>query len=64
MKFPDKHVLYAIDKWWFQLQGKDNWLLITPLTVTQREDYSDIEKKHTNYTRLMIDLDKPFLFGR
>jgi glycosyl transferase family 25 len=59
---PEQHVLYAIDKYWFQLQEKDNWYLITPLTVTQREDYSDIEKRHTNYTRVMIDLDKEWMF--
>ena len=61
MRNPEKHVMYAIDKWWFQLQQKDTWYLIVPLTVTQREDYSDIEKKRTNYTWLMTDLDKPFL---
>jgi glycosyl transferase family 25 len=58
LKFPHLHVLYAIDKYWFNLQKKDNWFLIIPLTVTQREDYSDIEKKQTNYTRSMTDLDK------
>ena len=58
LKFPDKPVLYAIDKYWFQLQKRDKWFLIIPLTVTQREDYSDIEKRATNYTPVMIDLDK------
>jgi GR25 family glycosyltransferase involved in LPS biosynthesis len=58
---PEKHSLYAIDKWWFQLQEKNDWYLITPLSVTQKEDYSDIEKRQTNYTRFMIDLDKPWL---
>lgn len=58
LREPEKHVLYAIDKHWFQLQEIDTWLLVTPLTVTQREDYSDIEKRPTNYTRAMIDLDK------
>lgn len=55
---PHNHVLYAIDKYWFILQKIDKWFLITPLTVTQREDYSDIEKRQTNYTRAMLDLDK------
>jgi len=59
---PDQHVIYAIDKYWFRLQEKDNWFLITPLTVTQREDYSDIEKRPTNYTRVMTDLDKEWMF--
>jgi len=62
MKHPEHHVLYAIDKWWFRLQEKHNWYLITPLSVTQREDYSDIEQKNTNYTQIMIDLDKEWLF--
>lgn len=62
MNNPALHIQYAIDKYWFKLQEKDNWYLITPLTVTQREDYSDIEKRHTNYTRVMIDLDKEWMF--
>jgi glycosyl transferase family 25 len=62
IKYPEQHVVYAIDKYWFQLQEKDNWFLITPLTVTQREDYSDIEKRPTNYTRVMTDLDKEWMF--
>jgi len=64
MKNPELHVQYAIDKYWFRLQEKDDWFLITPLTVTQREDYSDIEKRHTNYTRVMVDLDKEWMFKR
>jgi len=58
MKNPTQHVIYAIDKYWFRLQEKDNWYLIIPLTVTQREDYSDIEQRPVNYTRVMLDLDK------
>ena len=61
---PQLHVLYAIDKYWFNLQKVDNWFLIIPLTVTQREDYSDIEKRPTNYTNAMIDLDKEEFFKR
>ena len=55
---PQQHVLYAIDKYWFQLQKRDNWYLIIPLSVTQREDYSDIEKRATNYSHVMLDVDK------
>ena len=58
LREPTNHKSYAIDKYWFRLQAKDNWFLIIPLTVTQREDYSDIEKRPTNYTRAMLDLDK------
>jgi glycosyl transferase family 25 len=61
IKNPTNGFLYAIDKYWFALQEKHNWYLIIPLTVVQREDYSDIEKKHTNYTRLMTDLNKEWL---
>jgi glycosyl transferase family 25 len=61
---PQLHVVYAIDKYWFNLQKVDNWFLIIPLTVTQREYYSDIEKRPTNYTKAMIDLDKEEFFKR
>jgi hypothetical protein len=44
------------------LQSVDNWFLITPPTVVQREDYSDIEKKVIDYRDLMTDLDKKELF--
>jgi GR25 family glycosyltransferase involved in LPS biosynthesis len=61
LKEPENHKIYAIDKYWFSLQEKDKWYLITPLTVTQKEDYSDIEKKNTNYTRMMVDLEKKWI---
>jgi GR25 family glycosyltransferase involved in LPS biosynthesis len=64
MKDPTNHVSYAIDKYWFKLQVIHKWYLITPLTVTQREDYSDIEKRATNYTSSMLDLDKVVFFKR
>jgi GR25 family glycosyltransferase involved in LPS biosynthesis len=57
----ENHNSYALDKYWFHLQQKHLWYLIIPLTVTQREDYSDIEKRPTNYTRVMTDLEKPWL---
>lgn len=59
----EKHK-YAIDRFWFILQGSSNWYLITPLTVVQREDYSDIEQKVTNYQEMMQDLDKHKLFEK
>ena len=58
MNEPHNHRMYAIDKYWFHLQAVHKWYLITPLTVVQREDYSDIEKRPTNYIRPMLDLDK------
>lgn len=59
----EKHK-YAIDRFWFILQGSSNWYLITPLTVVQREDYSDIEQRVTNYQEMMQDLDKRKLFEK
>jgi len=61
LKEPENRKHYAIDQFWFSLQEKDKWFLIIPLTITQKEDYSDIEKKTTNYTRVLTDLDKPWL---
>ena len=59
---PEDVRLFAIDVFWFKLQKECNWYLITPPTVVQMEDYSDIEKKQTNYSNLMTDLDKTELF--
>jgi len=59
---PASHAMYAIDKFWFVLQAVDKWYLIIPPTVVQREDYSDIEKKRTNYQKIMMDLDKKEMF--
>jgi len=59
---PRNHKSYAIDQYWFQLQQKDNWYLIIPLSVVQKEDYSDIEKMPTNYKNIMLDLDKKEFF--
>jgi glycosyl transferase family 25 len=64
MREPENHRIYAIDKFWFNLQAIHTWYLIIPLTVTQREDYSDIEKRPTNYARAMLDLDKEAFFKR
>jgi glycosyl transferase family 25 len=58
---PLQHTLFAIDKFWFVLQENSKWFLITPLTVVQKEGYSDIEKKDINYSQIMLDLDKKFL---
>ncbi len=49
---------YAIDQYWVSLQLVDKWYLLTPLTVSQKPDYSDIEKKRINYNYVMLDLDK------
>jgi GR25 family glycosyltransferase involved in LPS biosynthesis len=64
LKEPERHIDYAIDKYWFKLQEKDNWFIITPLSVVQREDYSDIEKRETNYSTLMLDINKSSLYNK
>lgn len=64
MRHPAKTLDYAIDRYWFELQRRDRWFLITPLSVVQREDYSDIEQRVTNYRHLMLDLDKPHMMRR
>lgn len=64
IKHPHLHYYFAIDKYWFNLQKNDNWYLIIPPTVTQREGYSDIEKKITNYTNVMTDINKKWLYNR
>jgi glycosyl transferase family 25 len=64
LKYPKHHTIYAIDKFWQELQKVDKWFLCTPITVVQREDYSDIEKKVTNYSKPMLDLDKTELLRK
>ena len=64
MRNPTQKLEYAIDRYWFELQRRDRWFLITPLSVVQREDYSDIEQRFTNYGHLMLDLDKQQLIRR
>ena len=51
---------FKIDKYWFKLQRDDNWYLIIPLSVVQKEDYSDIEKKVTNFKKYMLDYNKAY----
>jgi glycosyl transferase family 25 len=58
---PSDKINFAIDRFWFSLQRKDRWFLIIPPTVIQREDYSDIEQRKTNYKDLMTDLDKKWI---
>ena len=49
---------FAVDQYWVKLQMVDTWILLTPLTVAQRPDYSNIEKRIVSYSRVMLDLDK------
>jgi glycosyl transferase family 25 len=58
LRDPTSKIDNAIDKYWLSLQRQDKWFLIVPLTVVQRKDYSDVEKKTTNYRRYMLDYNK------
>ena len=49
---------YSWDAWWCNLQREYKFLLINPLSIYQREDYSDIEYCNVNYKSLMLDSDK------
>lgn len=62
MKNPTNKREYAVDMYWAELQLKDKWFLIVPLTVTQMESYSDVENRLVNYDHIMLDLDKTWLF--
>jgi GR25 family glycosyltransferase involved in LPS biosynthesis len=61
LRNPANKFEYAIDKYWLRLQMQSYWYIITPLTVTQYDNYSDIESKPTEYSNLMLDLDKTWL---
>lgn len=54
----EKSNLYTIDSYWSNLQIKDNWLLLTPLSIIQKPDISDIEGKYTDYSNVMLSLNK------
>ena len=58
---PANHREFAIDIYWKKLQMQDYWYIITPLTVSQRPDYSDVEKRNVDYNRLMLDIEKTWL---
>ena len=57
---PNLHMYFAIDKFWFHLQGTGRWYLIMPLSVIQCVGHSDIENRTTNYSNLMLDITKPY----
>ena len=61
MKNPDQHIDYAIDKYWIRLQKHHTWYMLAPVVAIQREDYSDIEQRKTNYENIMKDIDKPHM---
>ena len=62
MRDPNNKKMYALDIYWKKLQQFYIFLLTLPLTVVQKNDYSDIEKKIVDYSWLMLDLEKKWLF--
>jgi len=58
IKTPSLEKIYTIDQYWKSLQLIDTWYLLTPLCVSQKPNYSDIEKKRMNYNIDMLILDK------
>jgi len=61
MREPSRHKEFAIDIYWKQLQQRDQWLILIPLTVCQYYDFSDIEGKVVDYKEMMLDLEKKAL---
>jgi len=57
-KAPSLEKFYAVDQNWKSLQLIDKWYLLTPLCVSQKPNYSNIEKKVMNYNSDMLILDK------
>ena len=49
---------YACDIYWKRLQKPGNWFMISPAVATQRDDYSDIEKRNVSYSHMMLDVAK------
>ena len=64
LRNPENKREFALDIYWNRLQLQDFWYMVTPPTVTQYENYSDIEEKTTNYDFLMLDMDKPWFLER
>jgi hypothetical protein len=55
---PENKTEFSCDIFWKRLQRADRWYLITPICVTQRPGYSDIEKQMVDYEKVMTDLVK------
>ncbi len=56
--------LYAIDIQWKYFQEKDIWYVLNPLTIIQRNGYSDIEKRDVSYGKVMLmTKEKPILWN-
>lgn len=54
IRTPEMHSKYAIDMFWLQLQKTHRWLMLTPMTVVQCPNFSNIENRQTNYAGHML----------
>jgi hypothetical protein len=61
MKNPENHREFAIDMYWKRLQKEDRWLMLLPLTVTQRPSYSNVEGRDVDYSYALLDHEKKWL---
>jgi GR25 family glycosyltransferase involved in LPS biosynthesis len=64
LRNPNNKREYALDIYWNRLQMQDFWYMIIPPTITQYENYSDIEKRNTNYDFLMLDMEKQWYLDK
>jgi GR25 family glycosyltransferase involved in LPS biosynthesis len=56
--------LYAIDIQWKYYQEKDLWYVLNPLTIIQRNSYSDIEKREVSYgNAMLVTKERPSTLG-
>jgi len=61
LRNPQQKHLFSIDIYWKKLQIKDTWLMAIPATVSQLDDFSDIEGQPVSYNHLMLDYEKNWL---
>lgn len=47
--------VYSLDIYWKSLQKQHCWYILTPLSVVQRPDYSNIENRYVDYGNYMLD---------
>lgn len=55
IRYPDRLTKYSIDAFWFRLQRRDNWYLLSPPVVTQLPGFSDILNTDADYTRFFTN---------
>jgi hypothetical protein len=45
---------YRGDRYWNRLQKRDNWYIVMPQMCMQRPSFSDIERRHVDYTNHIL----------